>query len=147
MPTPEEAARFANDLQQFATEIDIDLGILTKRVVLQIFTGIILKTPVDTGRLESNWAINVAGPAPAPSHAIKGDVKGDKRSKASVNAEALNYAAAAVNAVDGKQVVYITNNLPYASYVEHGTDRNAPVGMVARTLAEIQEDLSAILSG
>ena len=147
MPTQQDVNAFQNQLQQFSAEIDIELGLLTKRIVLQIFTGIILKTPVDTGRLESNWGINAGGPASAPSHATNYEKRGTKPSKAAVDAEAQNYAQAAIGVIDGSQAIYITNSLPYASFVENGTDKIPPVHMVARTLAEVQEALSALFEG
>ena len=145
MPTP-SYRRFNADLQAFARALDADIGLVTRRVALQAFTGIVQKTPVDTGRARSNWAINVGAPAPAPSTAITEEEAAQRKRdgyKAGPpeTARAVQEAQAAASSIDGTQVVYISNNLPYISALNDGHSQQAPAGFVEATVAEIDRQI------
>ena len=146
MPTP-SYRQFDADLQEFARRLDADIGLVTRRVALQIFTGIVEKTPVDTGRARSNWAINVGGPAPPPSNAVSEEEArslrrtGQRRSPSAVTSQAVTEAEASAAGIDGTAVVHITNNLPYISALNEGHSRQAPAGFVETTLAEVADQI------
>ena len=96
-----------------ANEVAVILGI-------QVFKGIVLKTPVDTGRARANWMISEGSPqvatvlgTQAPATPSPMDFKGGSR-------------------------IFITNSLPYIVPLEYGHSKQAPAGMVRVTLAEVQ---------
>ncbi|WP_429820275.1 hypothetical protein [Ensifer sp. B1-9] len=49
--------------------------------------------------------------------------------------------AAIIAAADPFQAIFITNNLPYATALEAGHSKQAPIGMVAVTFAELESML------
>ena len=146
MPTP-SYRQFDADLQEFARRLDADIGLVTRRVALQVFTGIVEKTPVDTGRARSNWAINVGAPAPTPSTAISEEEAdslrrtGERQSSNSVTSRTIKEAEAEAAGIDGTVVVHITNNLPYISRLNEGHSRQAPAGFVETTLDEVANQI------
>lgn len=104
-----------------------------KKVALEAFTRIVVRTPVDTGTLRNNWQISVSVP--------KGGTKGKPR-KPPGAAEATAEALKALKDLPPFSVVWLTNNLPYAVPIEDGhSKRQAPQGMVGITIAELQAQL------
>ena len=146
MPTP-SYRRFDADLEAFARAIDADIGLVTRRVALQAFTGIVQKTPVDTGRAKSNWGINIGAPAPPPSGAVtEEEANRRKRDGYTANAsaedsKAIQEASSALAGVDGTRPVHITNNLPYIVALNQGHSKQAPAGFVEATVEEIAREI------
>ena len=146
MPTSEHR-RFAADIQRFAKKLDVDVGLATRRVALQVFTGIVQKTPVDTGRARSNWAIALGGPASTPSSAITEEHQRQRKENgegvdpSSITDQAVREAEASSMAINGQQLVYISNNLPYISRLNEGHSQQAPAGFVEATLAEVAREI------
>jgi hypothetical protein len=106
---------------EFVNQFKKDYDEHTRKTALLVWRGVILRSPVDTGRFRSNWQIgtgampsgttdNTGGPM---SFNVGGDLMG--------------------------KTVYIVNNLPYARRLEEGWSDQAPHGMVAITLAEVNE--------
>lgn len=96
-----------------------------KRLIgLKVLRGVVLKTPVDTGRARSNWQLSINIP--------KTDVK--KTTNNTAVADGNN----TLRTIKLGEDIYITNNLPYIGRLERGHSKQAPRGMVALTLAEIE---------
>ena len=101
---------------------------VTRGIALDLFSRIILRTPVDTGRLRGNWFVSIEEP-------IKNTTEGFDKSGAS----ALTSALSTVNKMKLGQKIYLTNNLPYASAIENGHSQGqAPQGMVKVTINEFK---------
>ena len=98
---------------------------IEKTIVLDAFTSIVMKTPVDTGRARGNWQVNIGSPATTP----KGNSKTGRRP--------IRSGTAAINNARPHGAYYIVNNVPYVPYLENGWSRQAPLGMVALTVQEI----------
>lgn len=99
------------------------------------------KTPVDTGHAQNNWLVSIGGPdvtdktsAKPPDGGFSPDIF------ASANASMIaNYPQ------DGSfPVIYLQNNLPYALALEYGHSKQAPSGMVAMTVAELEALMQGI---
>ena len=152
MPDERALRRFEADLEAFANRLDVGVGVVTQRVALQVFTGVVQKTPVDTGRAKSNWGINVGAPSPPPSHAMTEEESksrrkaGNKANAASEEAKALAYASAELGSVDGSDAVHITNNLPYIQALNDGHSDQAPKGFVEDTVAEVAQVIQEIIT-
>ena len=152
MPTRASIRRFEADIERFADLLDINVGLATRRVTLQVFTGLVQKTPVDTGRAKSNWGINQGAPSPPPSHAVtEQEARSRRKSKtpanaASEDAKALAYASAAVSGIDGSAPVHVTNNLPYITALNDGHSKQAPAGFVQTTVAEVPAEIRSLTS-
>ena len=103
-----------------------------KKITLEVFRRIVLKTPVDTGRARGNWLIGIGSvPQGVLDRLASGDGSG-------VVFEEL----AKLASLQPFSIVWITNNLDYIEFLEQGSSRQAPNGMVALSLAEVGEILT-----
>jgi hypothetical protein len=98
-------------------------------------TGIVMKAPVDTGRFRSNMSVSISTPdlTTLPKTTIKGasQVISEGQNKIYSNKQAVK--------------VYIQNNLPYAMRLENGWSKQAPAGMIAITLNELQHKYDGMI--
>lgn len=126
---------FAADVGKWAKGAAADIEQLNKAVILELFTSVILDTPVLEGRLRGNWLITSDDPATGTVEVT--DPTGEKTKR---NVE--NF----VRAMSGTQnfSVYLTNNLPYAYRIEYdGWSKNkAPEGMVRKNFIRITNNLA-----
>ena len=95
-----------------------------RNIAIALFNSIIESTPVDTGRLRSNWYPSINSPS----------------TKIDAGAEDVT-AALADSPFDVD--FYFTNNLPYAIPIEEGHGvNNAPGGMVRVNVARFDQILT-----
>lgn len=100
-----------------------DLGKLCKAIKIELFSGVVADTRVDTGRLRGNWQIQ-------EGTAAKGEVDTLDPTGSAVTADINSKSSE-----DG--VTYFTNNLPYAKVYE---EKDAMVARnVVRVLANIKQ--------
>lgn len=104
-----------------------------RKIMLEVFTGVVMKSPVDTGRFRGAWV--VSGRPYSPSDLDRFDKMGS---------ETIREAVAKIRAMPFPgHPTYIINPLPYAQVLEYGREdgspgsMQAPQGMVRITLAEI----------
>jgi len=106
---------------------------LFKRVVaLHILRGVVMKTPVDTGRARANWQVGVNR---RPRGQIAVSESGGQRGTA--GGAAITKGTGEIATVQPGEDVWISNNLPYIEVLENGSSKQAPNGMVGVTLAEL----------
>ena len=105
----------------------------TRKLVLDLATGIILKTPVDTGRARGGWQVELNAPGQgrnAKSKSGRGTIK-------SAESKAKN--------IKMGDVAYISNTVKYIIYLEEGSpgpgSDQAPSGMVAITMKEVLREI------
>lgn len=99
--------------------------IIVKKVAMQVLTGVVLKTPVDTGRARGGWQLDI------------GDFSGAPDRLDPTGAAVFADAARKLGALKFGERVVIGNNVHYITYLEEGSSKQAPQGMVAVTLAEV----------
>lgn len=112
---------FGADLEAFRTKLGISKASLFQKLALDLFNGIVRRTPVDTGRARASWNLTTGTPSggnPAPGSYGPPD-------------------APLVAGIDGTAEVWVTSNLEYIEPLEHGHSKQAPAGMVRVTVAEI----------
>jgi hypothetical protein len=99
---------------------------IMKKVGLQVLKGVVMKTPVDTGRARGGWHLdlNVYEGAPEGRTAVFGI---DVLAAANVTLTGLKF---------GDSII-ISNNVNYIIYLEAGWSGQAPNGMLALTLEEV----------
>ena len=116
---------FALKVEDWELRSKQELRTIMRKVALELFTRIIMRTPVDTGRLRDNWQVEIGTPS--------GNVldRFDPRGQ-----EAINETTSVVERWDGDTAIFLFNNLPYAMAVEEGWSSQAPQGMVRVTLLE-----------
>lgn len=98
------------------------LDTVTRKVTLDLFTSVVQKSPVDTGRFKANWNVSKTTPNfsfTAATNTARGEAEAQK---------ALNFSAGGV--------VYLSNGLPYARRLEYGYSGQAPSGMVRLSVRE-----------
>jgi hypothetical protein len=116
---------FEDDLRKFERKTTRKMTQVGRKVALELFGRVILKTPVDTGRARANWQVTIGTTA-------NGTVEIDDKS-GGATMSAATAASAGFNAGD---TIYLTNNLPYILKLEEGSSQQAPAGMVALTVQE-----------
>lgn len=123
---------FNKALVRFAkTVVPERVVVLQKKVAFQVLTGVVLKTPVDTGRARGGWQLDVGAVGSAPTDRLD-------RDGAAVFAD----AAKKLGAIKFGQRVAISNNVHYIIYLENGSSDQAPRGMVAITLDEVRSQFT-----
>jgi hypothetical protein len=110
-------------------------------------TGIVMKAPVDTGRFRSNIILSIDIPdiTTLPKTTIKGagQVISDGQSKIKSQPGITSQQN---QGTDGQIFpIYIQNNLPYAMRLENGWSKQAPAGMIAITLNELQHKYDGMI--
>ncbi|MBX5175323.1 HK97 gp10 family phage protein [Rhizobium lentis] len=122
------AFNFGLDLRKFVDSIPEEMvKPVVQKFAMHALRGVVLKSPVDTGRFRGNWnvAVNRIDYSVTPE---------TDRSGGSVIAKGM----AVIGAAEPGQAIYISNNLPYAVVLENGHSKQAPAGVVALTFAELE---------
>lgn len=96
---------------------------VVRGTLLSLSSAIIKDTPVDTGRLRSNWIPSINAPKSTESGTT---------SEANVISEVSSTTAS----VKFGDTFYLTNNLPYAVAIEYGHSKRFPEGMLRRNVAK-----------
>lgn len=107
---------------------------LQKAIILELFTSVILDSPVLEGRLRGNWLITSGTPGEGVVDVL--DPTGNITTR-----KISNF----VRSIDAAQNynVYLTNNLPYAYRIEYDgwSHTKAPEGMVRKNFIRISQNL------
>ena len=120
----------ALDLRKFAEKAGKNADIAIRTVCLDLTTGVVFKTPVDTGRARGNWQASIGTPAVGEVATL------DKSGTAAIAA-----AQGAIARAPGN-VFVLANNLPYIARLEfEGYSNQAPAGMARITILEITNRL------
>lgn len=111
--------------QRIADNLGLALGTVLRKIVLDLNTKIVTKCPVDTGRLRASFQTTIGTPTTtAPPPGAYGPPSPPP---------ARDY--------DGKSPIFIASALPYAEAIENGHSNQAPTGMVAISVIELEEEL------
>lgn len=116
---------FELDIQRFVDKAKGNVDLVVRKVALDLFRRVIMKSPVDTGRFKGNWQVAI-GSVPAGTLEIN-----DKAGTATIAK-----VTAATMQLEAGQIITLVNNLAYASALEYGHSKQAPNGMVRLTVAE-----------
>jgi len=97
--------------------------------LLSLSSAIIKDTPVDTGRLQSNWMPSIGSPDSAQSAATS-------------EADTISKVASTLESLKMGDTFYLTNNLPYAAAIEYGHSKRFPEGMLRKNVAKYAEAIN-----
>lgn len=97
-----------------------------RRALTELFSNIVVSTPVDTGRLRGNWQ---ADNAPSSTETGRRDTGGR---------QTISAAKAFISRLKSDTKFAFFNNVPYALKIEQGSSRQAPQGMVAINVANFE---------
>ncbi len=118
---------FSLDVSEFAQKTGRDIEIVKKSAALDIFMGIIIQSPVDTGRFRNNWNVSLNKPNFSTTESV--DKSGSK---------AISGVKATIQASKMSESLHLSNGLPYAQRLEYGWSKQAPSGMVRVNVARFQ---------
>lgn len=119
--------QFSLDLSRLAEKAKGNTQFVVRKVMLELFTRTVMKTPVDTGLARNSWFTG-NGAIPAPKSGAPNPSGSDSITRISVDIGELK--------IEG-QTIYLINNLPYIQNLEYGGSKQAPQGMVRLSIQEI----------
>jgi hypothetical protein len=126
-------AGFADEVGQWSAETQAKMELAVRKIALDVFTNVILMSPVDTGRFRGNWQVAIGTMA---SGTLEINDKDGTATIGKVQAETMGLKAG--------QTIFLVNNLPYAQALEYGLSQQAPGGMVRLTAQRFQPIVDAI---
>jgi hypothetical protein len=140
---------FNDEIRAFArTLAPAEARTLQRKVALEGLLRLVEKTPVDTGRARANWQVGINSEPVAPLYPADQPFPGSgvagKRPLSHVppvsqcGQETFDAGAAVIENMP-LCTCFITNNVEYIEELEHGHSLQAPTGMLALTVAELQE--------
>lgn len=119
--------------KDFALQLDAewaaqqdDLNDWVIMIATDALAGVVEKSPVDVGTFQNNWLVSI-GSAAAETIDFPGSFLGEN------GTVIASYAAS-----EGFPMIYLQNNLPYAGKLDDGYSNQAPQGMIALTIVEIE---------
>jgi hypothetical protein len=128
------AGTFEIAVRAFADRAMENADQVVRKVVLDVWGALILRSPVDTGRFRQNWFYGADAP---PRQTIPGTGTSESPAPApqfpGVTGEALG------------RIHYISNNLPYARRLEFGWSKQAPQGIAGLTAVEFNDFIQKAL--
>lgn len=124
---------FSKNIGRFVTKATQAHDKITRAATLELFSGVVKATPVDTGRARGNWQTGVSQP---PSGVVERLDETGSKAIAEISEKTPPGAG---------QVTYLANNLPYIEELEEGSSRQAPEGMVRRNMDRVQKMVDAAI--
>lgn len=106
-----------------------ELNAMTRAIALQVLTGVIERSPVDSGAFRGNNTVSVN-----TVDASFDTLKVDKPGQATIAAGASEIGVAR----NPYQIIYIQNNLPYSEKLEDGYSGQAPNGVYQVTFDSLR---------
>lgn len=118
---------FSKRMEIRSNELEQGVDKLVRKAALVIDQTAVLATPVDTGRARANWVVAV-------DH-VPTEVRGDSQSNAGGAEASLSQGQQAIASYGpGNTFIAIANNLDYIKFLEEGSSRQAPAGMISQAL-------------
>ncbi|QOJ34055.1 MAG: hypothetical protein HRU82_03420 [Nitrospira sp.] len=141
-----DLATFGKELDKFEEEVAIEHSNVCARAAIVLFAKIVSRTPYRTGQARSSWQIaigapnrNVNVPGNYPQYAEP------SAAYALAVAEATHILASYKFSLLGfKPAIWITNRLRYIPFLERGTSKQAPAGMVRLSVEEVKVNFGQI---
>jgi hypothetical protein len=121
------ARSFSLDVSKWCEGQKDRMDIIIRKIALDLFRRVILRTPTDTGRARANWLCAIGD---VPNNSV---LLNDKTGTATISK-----MAAVVAGAKAGDIIYLVNNVVYIVPLEFGHSKQAPAGMVGITVAEFQ---------
>lgn len=117
---------FALDVTRWVDQANGRLDLVVKKIAMDLFSRVILRSPVRSGRFRGNWQV------------ITGETEDVPKLDAVDTSGATTIANAVANvlAAPPGETITLVNSLPYARRLEYGWSQQAPAGMVRITVQE-----------
>ena len=126
---------FEKELRAFEAKASGNFVKLLRSASFDLFSSIVMETPVDKGVLRNNWFASI------------GKASGSKTTRADAGGTGtINKIESVLKGASVAQDIYFTNNLPYAARIEFdGWSDKAPAGMVRINVLRWQRIVKANL--
>lgn len=122
--TVENLDQFVLDIDKFVEgRVPSEVLLIQKKLALEALRRLVFKTPRKTGRAAGNWQVEL-GASPEGERLME---------------DPIGEGLAKLAELDPYETVFIGNNVPYIEFLENGSSKQAPEGMVAVTVAELRE--------
>lgn len=115
---------FAAQLQAFGDMVQEDADQVFRIVATEVGESVIDATPIDTGRSLSNWNAGINSPD---------DVY--RETEDPLDAKTSKRLASEFQNLNFGDTAFITNATPHIPFLEYGSSRQSPNGMIRITLA------------
>ena len=103
--------------REIADRINKRVENVVREIAFELFSNIVIRTPVDTGRLRANWNVSFG----SPDHTVSDSTEPpDLRS--------------IIYSMPAGGIVWMSNSLPYAATVEYGMYPNPPKKGTGKTI-------------
>ena len=130
------ATSFSADISKFITHAGSNIDMAVRQTVVLASQGVVMNTPVLTGRLRANWQFGQLVPT------------GEVVSEDTPGAATIAKIAGQVTSLKAGGECWIVNNMPYAGEIEYGhSSVKAPQGMVRITLLNLPSAIEAYVRG
>lgn len=123
---------FELQIAKFVEKAQGNIELVLRKVSFQVFSQVVVMSPVDEGRFKSSWLVSVnAVPTGDPGTIDKSGAP----SFARINAAVLQMKAG--------DFITMTSNLEYSRPLEYGHSKQAPAGMVRLTVSQWNAKVNA----
>jgi len=129
----QSAESFSKSLMELGGILQNQFEKVVRKTVLDLFSNIVRRSPIDTGSYRASHGI--ANHEPAGDEGIIKIPKGGN--PGSAQALALAKAQGWIWSV-GSGTIFIFNNLPYAEPLENGHSGQAPQGIYRQAMTEVE---------
>lgn len=133
------AKQFEAALKRIAKGIEQGAENYTARVALRTRDVVADRTPIDTGRASGSW--NLAAGTPDTS-TLPENFNQSRDASIALNAPLLGRID--INGFRLGVPFFVSDHVPYIGFLENGSSRQAPNGMVGVTLAQMASEVGSI---
>jgi len=138
---------FALDLKRFEEKAVAKQQQALRKISIELFGRVIMRTPVDTGRLRGNWQATTFVPATSEVNVLD---KGSKTNSRGIGNSIAKGSMQETILAEGNPVMFhLTNTLPYAKVIEYGDpvkSKQAPAGMVRVSIIEFRDVVEEVVN-
>lgn len=144
-----QSVQFNVDLNRILKKAGDNATAIAKKVALELYSKVVQKSPVDSGRLRGNWNVSINS-IDSSEYGIDAGSLGSLPS-----GSGLVRSVSALSSFKIGDTIFVTNNMPYVYKLEYGLyndgaktvggySRQAPQGFVRITYKEVTSDLENI---
>ena len=139
-------AEFAADITNWVRKTKLSGAVVMRKLGLDAYRGIMLRSPVDTGRFRASHRIGI--------NQVDTTVEPESKTKSKrgigerLNSDEFRRASSKLSGIGWGVTIHITNSLPYAQKLENGSsaqNSNQPDGIYGATFAELRANLEAAI--
>lgn len=125
---------FNLNLTRFAEQVLPEQVVTLHRFVsLDLLRRVVLKSPVDSGRYRGAWSVSLTVPDAQPLSASAAD-----RVSPIGPEQIISNAITELQALQPYSIIWLSNRMPYALRIENGWSGQAPAGVLAVSIAEVE---------